>query len=189
MMTNVFTKAVTMLWRGTPAVLILAAFAASCTPSEPLTSEAVRSFKKEVQETKASLTPALVDAVASREPRRVKTILDQNCLAMKDRGQSFSCGVTVLDRHGITLASASPGEPVRRLDYSRYEVVMRALKNSKPIKAKLFLQDRTTLYAVGFPLAQDGEAAGLLVLTFDAQDLKNRYGLTEEAFLKVDLDR
>jgi hypothetical protein len=103
-------------------------------------------------------------------------------------GRPYSCGITVLDPHGITLASATPGEPIKRLNYSRYEVVMKALKERKIVKAKLYLQDRTTLYVVGIPLVRQGEALGLLVLAFDAADLRDRFGLTEEEFLRVDLN-
>ena len=65
---------------------------------------------------------------------------------------------------------------------------MKALKERKIVKAKLYLQDRTTLYVVGIPLVRQGEALGLLVLAFDAADLRDRFGLTEEEFLRVDLN-
>jgi hypothetical protein len=157
-------------------LLLALALIASCIPSAP--GPAAESFKKEVQATKAALAPSLMDAVARREPLAGKS------------GSPFTCGITVLDPHGITLASATiaPGEPIKRLDYSRYEVVMKALKGRKIVKAKLYLQDRTTLYVVVIPLVRQGEALGLLVLAFDAADLRDRVGLTEEEFLRVDLD-
>jgi len=95
-----------------------------------------------------------------------------------------------LDHHGITLASATlaPGEPIRRLDYSRYEVVMTALKERKVVKARLFLQDGTKLYVVAIPLVRNEEAIGLLGLAFDASDLRDRFNLTEDEFMRVDLN-
>lgn len=169
-------------------LLLALALIASCTPSAP--GPAAESFKKEVQATKESLAPPLMDAVASRDPRSARSILERQCALAGEGGIPFTCGITVLDHHGITLASATiaPGEPIKRLDYWRYEVVMQALKGRKIVKAKLYLQDRTTLCVVVIPLVRQGEALGLLVLAFDAADLRDRFGLTEEEFLRVDLD-
>ena len=170
------------------ALLLSLALIASCDPSAPGPAE--ESFKKEVQATKESLAPSLMDAVASREPRSARGILERQCALAREGGSPFTCGITVLDPHGITLASATiaPGEPVKRLDYSRYEVVMKALKERKIVKAKLYLQDRTILFVVVVPLVRQREALGLLVLAFDATDLRDRFGLTEVEFLRVDLN-
>lgn len=169
-------------------LLLSLALIASCAPSAP--GPAAESFKKEVQATKESLAPSLMDAVASREARSARSILERQCALAGKSGRPFSCGITVLDHHGIALASATiaPGEPIKRLDYSRYEVVMKALKERKIVKAKLYLQDHSTLYAVVIPLVRQGEALGLLVLAFDTADLRDRLGLTEEEFLRVDLN-
>jgi hypothetical protein len=165
------------------ALLFCMSLLAGCAPSPP--GEA---FRKEVLAARESLAPSLMDAAASRDPRAARKILEQQCALSREAGRAFFCGITVLDHHGITLASATPGEPIKRLDYSRYEIVMQALKGRKIVKAKLYLQDRTTLYVVVIPLMRQGEAQGLLVLAFDAADLRDRYGLTEEEFLRVHLD-
>lgn len=170
------------------ALLIGMALLAGCAPSPSGPPGAGESFRKEVLATRESLAPVLMDAVAGREPRSAHGILEQRCSLAKEDGRPFTCGITVLDRHGITLASATPGEPIKRLDYSRYEIVMKALSLRKIVKAKLYLQDRSTLYVVGIPLVRQGDVVGLLVLAFDAADLRNRFGLTEEEFLKLDLN-
>jgi hypothetical protein len=166
---------------------ILAALVVACTPSAPGPGAAGESFRKEVLATKESLAASLADAVARRESRSVRIILEQTCHVAQSQGQPFTCGITVLDRNGITLASATPGEPLRRLNYSRYEVVMDALKERRIVKTKLYLQDRRTLYVVAIPLERQGEVLGLLTLTYEAADLMNRYGLTEQD-LRVDLN-
>jgi len=168
---------------------LLAAFFSACSTPGSDQSGAVLSFKKEVKETTDALIPALIEPVANRDPRAVKLILDKQCALARDKGRPFACGITVLDLHGITLASVTPGDTIRRLNYSRYESVTQALKDRKIVTAKLYLQDGTTLCAVGIPLARNGEAQGLLVLTFDAGELKDRVGITEQEFLKVDLNR
>jgi len=170
------------------ALLFCMAFLAGCAPSSPGPTGAGESFRKEVLAARESLAPSLMDAVASREPRLAGNILEQKCTLAREGGSPFTCGITVLDPHGITLASATPGEPIKRLNYSHYEVVTKALKERKIVKAKLYLQDHTTLYVVGIPLVRQGKVLGLLVLAFDAADLRDRFGLTEEDFLKVDLN-
>jgi hypothetical protein len=167
----------------------LTAFCSGCTFTEPGQSKAALSFKKEVKEAADALVPSLIEAISTRDSQAVRLILDRQCALARDRSQPYTCGITVLDLHGITLASATPSETIRRLNYSRYEVVMDTLKGNKAITAKLYLQDGTVLYVVGIPLTRDGEAQGLLVLTFDARELKNRVGITEKEFLSVDLNR
>jgi len=170
-------------------LVLLAALSSGCTLPESGQSDAVLSFKKEVKETADVLVPSLTEAVANRDPSAVMLILDKQCALARENGRPFTCGITVLDLNGITFASVTPSEMIRRLNYSRYEVVMQTLEGNKIVTAKLYLQDGTNLYVVGIPLARDGKAQGLLVLTFDARELKNRVGITEKEFLKVDLNR
>jgi hypothetical protein len=170
-------------------LVLLAAVFSGCALPESGPSDAALSFKKEVKETRDALVPSLIEAVANRDPRAVRLILEKQCALARENGRPFACGITVLDLHGITLASVTPVETMRRLNYSRYEVVMQALKDKKIVTAKLYLQDGSILYAVGIPLAHNGKAQGLMVLTFDAGELKNRVGITEKEFLQVDLNR
>jgi hypothetical protein len=170
-------------------LVLFAAFCSGCDSRESGQSDGVLSFKKEVKETRDVLAPSLIEAVANRDPRTVRLILDKQCDQARERGRPFACGITVLDLHGITFASVTPGETMRRLNYSRYEVVMQALKDDKIITAKLYLQDGTILDVVGIPLVRNEKTVGLLVLTFDAGELKDRVGITEQEFLKVDLNR
>ncbi len=174
---------------GTAALALLVACVSGCALPESGQSEAIRSFKKEVTDARNVLAPALTDTIANGSPREAASILEKQCALASKEGRPFACGITVLDHLGITLASATLGDPTRRLNYSRYEVVMKALKGKKVVKTRLFLQDRTTLYIVGIPLVRDGDALGLLVLAFDASDLRNRFHLTEEEFLKMELNR
>jgi hypothetical protein len=170
-------------------LVLLTAFCLGCDIRESGQSDAVLSFKKEVKESRDALVPPLIEAVANRDPRTVRLILDKQCDQARESGRPFACGITVLDLHGITFASVTPVETMRRLNYSRYEVVMQALKDNKIVTAKLYLQDGTNLDVVGIPLARNGKTVGLLVLTFDAGELKDRVGITEQEFLKVDLNR
>jgi hypothetical protein len=170
------------------ALLFCLAFLAGCAPSATEPPGAGKSFKKEVLATKESLSASLMDAVANGDTHSARSILKQKCAMAGKSDRPFTCGITVLDRYGILLASATPGEPIKRLDYSRNEIAMKALKDRKIAKTKLYLQDRTTLYVVGIPLMRQGEALGLLVLAFDASDLRERFGLTEDDFMRVDLD-
>ncbi len=161
----------------------------ACTPSPPAPSKASEAFRQEVLAARESLSAALMDAAAGREPGAAGRILEQTCSLARESGRPFACGITVLDNHGITLASATPGAAMRRLDYSRDEAVTRALAERRIVKAKLYLQDRSKLYVVAMPLERRGELVGLLVLAFDQADLMGRHGLTEEEFQNVDLGR
>ena len=91
----------------------------ACTPSPPAPSKASEAFRQEVLAARESLSAALMDAAAGREPGAAGRILEQTCSLARESGRPFACGITVLDNHGITLASATPGAAMRRLDYSR----------------------------------------------------------------------
>ena len=171
------------------ALAFAAVLAAACAPPAPGPSKAEEAFRKEVLAVRESLSASLTDAAAKGEPPAAGRILEQACTLARESDRPFACGITVLDRHGITLASATPGARIRRLDYSRYDVVATALKERRVVKRKLHLQDRTALYVVAIPLERRGEAVGLLVLAFDPADLMNRHGLTEAEFQRVDLGR
>jgi len=168
---------------------LAAALASACAPPAPGPSKAEEAFRKEVMAAREALSASLADAAADREPRAAGRILEQTCSLARESGRPFACGITVLDRRGITLASATPGASFRRLDYSRYDAVSTALKERRVVKTKLYLQDRSALFVVALPLERRGEAVGLLVLAFDQADLLNRHGLTEEEFRRVDLGR
>ncbi len=173
----------------TITLILIAAFFSGCAVPESGQSDAVLSFKKEVKEIRDALVPSLIEAVTNRDPHAVRIILDRQCALARENSRPFACAITILDLHGITLASVTPGEMIRRLNYWRYEAVMQAMKDKKIVTGKLYLQDGTTLYAVGIPLARNGEAKGLMVLTFDARELTGRVGITEKEFLNVDLNR
>jgi hypothetical protein len=170
-------------------MVLLTAFFSACSTPESGQSDAILSFKKEVKETTDALVAPLMEPVTKRDPHAIKLILERECALARENGRPFACGITVLDLHGITLGSVTPSDAIRRLNYSRYEAVTQALKDRKIVTAKLYLQDGTTLDVVGIPLAGNGKAQGLLVLTFDAGELKSRVGISEQEFLKLDLNR
>ena len=63
-------------------LLVCLALLASCAPSVP--GPAAESFKKEVQATKESLAPSLMDAVSHREPGSAKGILERDPASRDD---------------------------------------------------------------------------------------------------------
>jgi len=169
--------------------LIAAAIAATgCTPSPPAESKAVISFKKEIRETGDRLAPLLMDNLAKRDPRSVRKSLQKHCTAADENGIPYNCGITVLDKSGVTLASATPAAPLKRLNYSRYEAVMSVVNEKKAVNTILYLQDHTRLFVVGIPMLREGEVMGILVLTFDSNDLRKRTGLTEQEFRDLTLN-
>jgi hypothetical protein len=170
-------------------LLIAAAVAATgCQSPPPAESEAVTSFKKEIRETGDRLAPVLVDSLAMRDPRLVRKTLRTLCATADKSSTPYSCGITVLDKHGITLASATPAAPLKRLNYSRYEAVMSVVNEKKTVNTVLYLQDHSRLFVVGIPMLRESELLGVLVLTFDSNDLQKRTGLTEQEFRDLKLN-
>lgn len=177
--------------RGFIALALLAAAAvvfAGCGSPPPAESEAVVSFKKDIRETGDGLASLLMDSVARRDSRSVRKTLQGLCLKAEKSGTPYRCGITVLDGNGVTLASATPTALLKRLNYSRYESVMNVIHEKKAVNTILYLQDHSRLYVVGIPMLREGEVLGILVLTFDSDDLQKRTGLTEQEFRQLSLN-
>lgn len=171
--------------RGFIALTLListAVVSTGCGSPPPPESQAILSFKKDIRETGDGLVPLLMDGVAKRDTRSVRNTLKRLCLKAEKSGTPYRCGITVLDGNGVTLASATPTVPLRRLNYSRYESVMKVIREKKPVNTILYLQDHSRLYVVGIPMLREGEVLGVLVLTFDSDDLRKKTGLTEQEF-------
>lgn len=134
------------------------------------------------------LAPVLMDSLAKRDSRSASKALRTLCATADKSDTPYSCGITVLDKRGITLASATPAAPIKRLNYSRYEAVMSVLNEKKAVNTILYLQDHTRLFVVGIPMLREGELLGVLVLTFDSNDLQKRTGLTEQEFRDLKLN-
>ncbi len=157
----------------------------ACTPEAKAPSGSVQTFKLDVLTARDALRSDVVEAITGREPTLAKARLAERCVLAASRKGPFRCGVTVLDRNGLALASASAAEPGKRLDYSRYDMLMSGISDGRPVKTRLFLQDRTTLFVVGLPVHEGGRVVALLVLAFDGSEL-GQYGISEKEFMELE---
>jgi hypothetical protein len=160
-----------------------------CKPEKPPGSDPAAAFKKEVQDMSWKLAPQLIESVSKKDAKAVHAILEKTCNDSLREGKGLACGITVLDETGVTLTSLLPRAASTRVNYSRYKTVMQTLKTHKTAHSRLFLQDGSTIYAIGIPLIRDGRVIGLLGLNYNSREMNRKYGMTDQDFLALDFNR
>jgi len=152
-------------------------------------SPAAEAFKIDMQNTLKEITAILIEPVSQADQQAVNAVVDAFCVSLVTQTPPLVCGVAVLDKNGMTLVGRYPEEPLKTLNFSNYSVVKQALRERKIVQGRLFLQDGTRLYTVVAPLSSEGEMHGLFGLAFTAAELTERWGITEDEFMDLDLNR
>jgi hypothetical protein len=98
----------------------------------------------------------------------------------------FELGVT--DPSGETLAIYPVKGDGKGKDYSKYDLVIKAIKSKKIQQQRFFLQDGSDLYLVCAPLIREDKLLGLVAIAISSEDAAKRWGLTEKEFLAIDFN-
>jgi hypothetical protein len=174
--------------RGWPIFLLLLLMVLSgCPASEPPLSPAAAAFKKEVQECLDRLCQGVVGAIVKGDVAAInETLKHLEPEALKlCRMCPFRIGI--LDKNGDTL-TVYPFKAESVGNFSSYEVVVQTLKNHKINQQRFFLQDGSQMYIICVPLLQGENLVGIMALSLNAEDAKNRWGLNEKEFLAIDFN-
>jgi hypothetical protein len=175
------------LWKALSALLLVAVLqliTLGCREEKPLGDETAR-FKKEVLGEMDRLAESFTLPVAAGDERKVQALLATTETRLD--GQPF--GLTILNANGVTLASTLRDEGAEALNFSRYRAVSRALKEGRVVHQMLYMQQGPELYVVCAPLFEAGEIQGVLAISFDSSEVKDRWGISEEEFLGMDFKR
>jgi len=164
----------TLLWLGCPA------------REQPL-SPAAAAFKRDLRETIARLTAVLMEPVCQADARACEeAILSIYPQAPRDT-LTFPFHVGVMNRDGVLIYTIPP---VKNLgaDYSQYQAVRDALRERRIRNVRLFAPNGRELYLILAPMLKDRRLVGLLLLRLDPERVAQRWGLSTEEFLAVNLN-
>jgi hypothetical protein len=181
MMRNFHTKQVWL-----PLVMMVM-LVYGCKPQELPLSPGAAAFRQEVKVVKERLTTSLVDPVSRGDKAGVAAALQKTMPAEIKLCQMCPFLLGVLDKNGVIL-STYPSKEKYRKDFSDYHVVIKALQEGKACQSRFYLSDGSLLFVICTPLMQGEEAVGVLIFTSLAEEVKKRWGITEQEFYAIDFN-
>ena len=162
------------------------AFSLGCQAKPVPLSTGALAFKKEVKLCLDKLAVDLVEPIANRDVNGIKATLQEiEPQAVKlCRMCPFSIGV--LNRYGETLAIYPPRETTT--NFANYELVTKTVNTKQIQQQRFFLQDGAILYIVCAPISRADRVIGLAAVAINAEEAKQRWGLTEQEFLALNFN-
>jgi hypothetical protein len=151
-------------------------------------SPGAASFKHEIKTCLANISDSLMEPVAKRDVAGIRAALEKvESPAVKlCRLCPFELGVT--DPSGETLAIYPVKGDGKGKDYSKYDLVVKAIKSKKIQQQRFFLQDGSDLYLICAPLVREDKLIGLVAIAISSEDAAKRWGLKEKEFLAIDFN-
>ncbi len=159
----------------------------ACQAQAPPPSPEAAAFKRDVQEILTRLGPALAAPLAQDDAQAVQQAILSLYPQAGQETDEFPFRVGVVDQTGI-LVAALPPPAGKADDFSQYTVVREALKSRRWGKARLFAPDGSTLWVIVAPVAAQRQLQGLVVLRLTAAQAKQKWGISEQEFLQLNLD-
>ncbi|MFA5110321.1 MAG: hypothetical protein WC443_02840 [Desulfobaccales bacterium] len=149
-------------------------------------SAGAQAFKKEVKACLDKLSVDLVAPITKRDLNGIKSTLQQiEPQAVKlCRMCPFSIGV--LNRYGETMAIYPPREITS--NFSNYELVTKTVNTKKIQQQRFYLQDGAILYIICAPIIGADQVIGLAAIAINAEEAKQRWGITEKEFLALNFN-
>jgi hypothetical protein len=170
-----------------PLVMTAMLVYGGCKPPAPPLSPGAAAFKQETKLAQERLTMSLVDPVSRGDRAGVAAALQQIMPEGIKLCRMCPFLLGVLDKNGVIL-STYPSKEKYRKDFSDYQVVVKALADRKVCQSRLYLPDGSLLFVICTPLMQGEEAVGALILTSLAEEVKKRWGITEQEFYDIDFN-
>ncbi len=172
---------------GAVFLLILLPLVGGCPAKEAPLSPAAAAFKAEVKDCLTRFSAPLAEPLVKADIPAINTALSKIEPANIKLCRMCPFRIAVLSRVGETVAVYPKIKGT--LDFSNYDAVKEVLKNKKIVAQRLFQQDGSQLYIVCDPLSHQGAVVGILVLSLDAAEAQQRWGITEAEFQALDFNR
>lgn len=171
--------------------MLSSSFLFGCKMKDPSLGENALVFHKEMRTTIKKLSHLFTEPASRVDLKEVGSALDKLYGNGEKSGQPLTYGIGVLDKSGVMLAGRYPGKPdwsFSLQNYSKYEVITKALKDRKSIQTKLFMQNEAVLYVICVPLLREKKVEGLLIVGFSSSQMKEKLGVSEEEFMAMNFN-
>lgn len=170
----VLVALICLLWLGCP------------TREKPLSPQA-EAFRQEMRETLGTLTAVLVEPVCRNDTKACEQAIIKIYPEAPRDTLTFPFRLGIINRDGVLIYTIPPMKNIGE-DYSQYQAVREALKGRRIKNARLYAPDGKEVYLILAPMFKNRQLVGLLVLRLDPALVQQRWGLSEEDFLAVDLN-
>jgi hypothetical protein len=174
-----------IIWIG---LVVSAIFFFGCQSKPAPLSPAAVTFKKEIKDCFANLSPTLMEPVAKKDVAAINAALEKvESPAVKlCRLCPFQLGV--LNQFGEALTTYPIKSANNGKNFSNYDLVTKTINTKKIQRQRFFLQNGSELYMVCAPLIREGKVIGLVVIAVDSENAEKRWGLKEKEFLALDFN-
>jgi hypothetical protein len=165
----------------------LAIFLCGC-QREPKLSPGAATFKTEIKNCLHNLTGLLMEPVIKKDKPAIAAALERiESPAVKlCRLCPFQIGV--MNSTGETLATYPSKAIEGAQNFSRYELVRKAINSRKIQQQRFFLQDGSELYMICAPLVRNEAVKGLIAIAINSEDAKKRWGFKDKEFLDLNFN-
>jgi hypothetical protein len=168
--------------------LIFISLSIGCKSDKHATSKTVLAFKEETQSRLDKYTQPLARSLVINDRNDINSKLKSLYSEPVTSVNANNLFVAVLDNHGVTVASQSPGENAGAQNYGHYHIVTRVLQKQKVLQSSLYLQGDRKVFIICAPLQYRKKLAGALVMGIDAEKMLQA-GIPEKNFMYIDFSR
>ncbi len=170
-------------------LLIILTLALGCQPKAPSLCQKAAARVKKVKGIVADMAAALADPVAQENIKKVNAILKESFAAAGQEAGLPLRRVGVTDNLGVVLTDYPLLEGIIGIDVSTYISVATALQNHKIGQERLFLENKLEVFVICAPLLSQGKVVGTVWLAWEAEKVREAWGISTEEFLGVDFNK
>jgi len=163
---------------------IFLALAAGCRDDKPAVGDNTLAFRSEMQSKLNIYTIGLVDPMAKNNRKKIKAVLEKIHSVSTPHESDGGFSLSVLDNHGVTVASKAGSETAGTQNYGNYHVVARVIQKRKPFQSTLYLQGGRKIYIICSPLIKGEKVVGVLIIGIDPAQM-TRLGISENEFMSL----
>ncbi len=167
-------------------LICLVVILGGCGDQKPPISKQAQTLKKELLGEMNTLSAALAEPVAQQDWETVSNILQTSHAAMDKKGKPAPNRMAVLDRHGI-LQVRHPQREEELFDFYQFEPVKTVYLKKKRAQARLYA-GKDKIFIVIAPLLEKAQVAGAVVLALSAEELQDKWKVSEKEFLDIDFN-
>lgn len=159
-----------------------------CQAKEPSLSQKAAARVKEVQGILAGLAPGLADPIAQRNLEKINAILKDSFAAGQKAGLPLR-RVGVADNLAVVLTDYPLTGQVTGMDFSKYDVVIKNIKNQSISQERLYLDNKLEIFLICAPFLDRGKVVGAVWLSLEAAKVRESWGISTEEFLGIDFNK
>jgi len=165
--------------------LIFLAIAAGCRAEKSSVGDNALAFRNEMQSKLNIYSIGLAEPVAKKNRKKIKAVLEKIHSVSTPHESAGDFSLSVLDNHGVTVATKAGSETSGTQNYGNYDIVARVIQKRKPFQSTLYLQGGRKICIICSPLIKDEKVVGVLIIGIDSAQMK-LLGISEKEFMSLD---